>query len=41
MYPKKIFVEICRSFRITSKELFLENYILEYHTADKDHAEIL
>ena len=34
-------VEICRSFRIISKELALENHVLEHHTADKDHAEIL
>ena len=34
-------VEICRYFRITSKELFLENNVLEHHSADKDHAGIL
>ena len=38
---KFFLVEIWRSFRITSKELVLENYVLEHHTADKDHAEIL
>ena len=35
------FLKICRSFRTTSKKLFLENYALAYHTADKDHAYIL
>ena len=35
------FIEICRSFRATSKKLVLENYALAYHTADKDHAETL
>ena len=39
--PKIIFLKICRSFRIKSRELVLENYVLEYHTADKDQAEIL
>ena len=39
--PKIIFLKSCRSFRIKSKELLLENYVLEYHTADKDHAEVL
>ena len=39
--PKLFLVEICRSFRIASKELVLENNVLEHHTADKDHAEIL
>ena len=34
------FLKICRSFRTTSKKLFLENYALAYHTADKDHAYI-
>ena len=38
---KFFLVELWRSFRITSKELVLENYVLEHHTADKDHAEIL
>ena len=38
---KFFLVEICRNFRITSKELVLENYVLEHHTADKDHPEIL
>ena len=38
---KFFLVEICRSFRITSKELVLENNVLEHHTTDKDHAEIL
>ena len=35
------FLEICRSFRTTSQKLVLVNYVFEYHTADKDHAEIL
>ena len=39
--PKNIFLEICRSFGITSKELVLENYALEYQTADKGHIDIL
>ena len=34
------FQEICRSFRTSSKKLVLENYVLVYHTADKDHANI-
>ena len=38
---KIIFVEKCRSFRKTSKELVLENYVLEHDTADKDQAGIL
>ena len=38
---KLFLVEICRSFRITSKELVLENNVLEHHTADKDYTEIL
>ena len=38
---KFFLVEICRNFRITSKELVLENYVLEHHTDDKDHPEIL
>ena len=33
--------KICRSFRTTAKKLALENYVLAYHTADKDHAKIL
>ena len=39
--PRNFFVEICRSFRKTAKKLVLENYVLEYQTADKDQAEIL
>ena len=38
--PKILFLKICRYFRIKSKKLVLENYVLEYHIADKDHAEI-
>ena len=39
--PSNIFLKIRRSFRTTSQKLVLENYVLAYHTADKDHAEIL
>ena len=39
--PSIVFLEICRSFRTTSKKLALENYVLAYHTAGKDQAEIL
>ena len=35
------FLEICRSFRTTAKKLALKNYVLAYHTADKNHAKIL
>ena len=28
-------------FRTTSQKLVLENYVLTYHSADEDHAEIL
>ena len=38
--PRNFFLEICTSFRITCKKHPLENYILAYHRADKDHAEI-
>ena len=38
--PSNFFLEICRSWT-TSKKLVLENYVLAYHTADKDQAEIL
>ena len=38
---KLFLVVIYRSFRITSKELVLENFVLEHHTADKDRAGIL
>ena len=37
---KLFLVEKCRSFGIISKELVLENYVLEHHTTEKDHAEI-
>ena len=39
--PRNIFMETCRSFRTTSEKLALENYVLAYHAADKNHAEIL
>ena len=39
--PSNFFLEICRCFRTTSKKLALESYVLEYHLADKNHAEIL
>ena len=35
------FLEIWRSFSTIPKKLVLENYVLPYHTADKDHPEIL
>ena len=35
------FLEICGSFRTTAEKFALENYVLAYHTADKDHAKIL
>ena len=35
------FLEIRRSFRTTPQKLVPENYVLAYHTADKDHAKIL
>ena len=35
------FLEICRRFRTVSEKLALENYVLAYHTVNKDHAEIL
>ena len=38
---KENLLEIYRSFRATSEKLALENYVLAYHTADKDHADIL
>ena len=38
--PSNFFQEIYTSFRITCKKHPLENYILAYHRADKDHAEI-
>ena len=38
--PSDFFPEICTSFRTTCKKHPLENYILAYHRADKDHAEI-
>ena len=39
--PSKFFLDICRSFKTTSKKLALENNILAYHTVDKVHADIL
>ena len=38
--PSNFFLEICTSFRITCKKHPLENYILAYHRANKDHAKI-
>ena len=38
---QQVFLEICRSFRTTSEKLALENYVLAYQTADKDHVDIL
>ena len=39
--PKNFFLDVCRSFRITSEKLALENYALAYYTADKDNANVL
>ena len=39
--PSNFSLEIYTSFRTTSKKHPLENYILAYHTAHKDHTEIL
>ena len=39
--PSNIFLDTCRSFRKTSENLSLKNYVLAYHAANKDHAEIL
>ena len=39
--PKILLLKRCRSFRTKSEELVLENYVLAYHTADKDHAKFL
>ena len=39
--PSNFFLEACRNFRTTSEKLTLENYVLGYHTADEDLAEIL
>ena len=36
--PKIIFLKICISLGIKSKELVLENFALEYYTAYKDHS---
>ena len=38
--PGTFFPEMCRSFRATSEKLVLENYVLAYHTSNKDHAKI-
>ena len=40
-YQVKELINCKCSIRTTSKKLFLENYALAYHTADKDHACIL
>ena len=34
-------LKICISFRTTAKKRALENYVLAYLTADKDHGKIL
>ena len=36
-----IFLKFGKGFETTSKRLVLDNYVLAYHTADKDHAGIL
>ena len=38
--PSDFFLETCTGFRTTCKKHPLENYILAYHRANKDHAEI-
>ena len=38
--PRNFFLEICTSFRTKCKKHPMENYILAYHRANKDHAEI-
>ena len=35
------FLEICRRFRTRSQKTALENYVLAYHTADKDNVKVL
>ena len=39
--PSNFFLEIYRNSSTTAKKLSLENYVLAYHTANKDHAKIL
>ena len=39
--PSNFFLEICRSFRVKSEKLTLENCVLPYHAGDKDQAKIL
>ena len=39
-FTSNFFLETCRSFRTTFEKLALKN-VLAYHTADKDHVEIL
>ena len=39
--PHNFFLEIYRDFRAAVKKLALKNYVLAYHTANKNHAEIL
>ena len=39
--PSNFFPETRRIFRTTSEKLALENYVLAFHRADKDCAEIL
>ena len=39
--PSNFFLKIFRCFRTTSKKLVQKYYVLTYHTANKDHAEIL
>ena len=44
VFPAIFFLEICWSLRTKisrSERLVLENYVLAYHTADKDHAKDL
>ena len=40
MYSPHFFLEICGSLQ-KSEKFALENFVLAYHTADKEHADIL
>ena len=40
MYIQQFFLEIFRRFRRTSEKLAMENYVLAYHTANKDNNDI-
>ena len=36
-----IFSRICKRFRTTAEKLAMENYVLAFHRANKDHTDIL